>query len=89
MSYNEELPDSYVKAYHEIMNNKNQQLLVMAVDSEIVGCLEMTFIPSLTRQGGLRVNVEGVRIKPEFRSKGLGKQFFEYVKWRDVRIEQI
>lgn len=80
ISGQDELPDCYVTAYHEIMNHKNQQLLVMELNSEIVGCLELTFIQSLTRNGGLRANVEGVRIKSESRGKGLGKQFFNYIK---------
>lgn len=75
-----EVAECYLNAYNAMLENSYQRLIVMEIGSEIVGVLELTFIPSLTRQGSLRANVEGVRVKSNWRGQGLGKKLFEYVK---------
>jgi GNAT superfamily N-acetyltransferase len=44
----------------------------------VVGVLQLTFIPYLTYQGGWRALIEGVRIAPDLRSRGLGRILFEW-----------
>lgn len=50
----------------------------MVVDAEIVGTLQLTFIPSLTYRGGLRAQIEAVRIKKYSRGMGYGKQLINW-----------
>ena len=45
---------------------------------ELVGSLQLTFIPSLTYQGGWRALIEAVRIDASLRSQGLGRRLFEW-----------
>ena len=40
--------------------------------------LQITYIPYLTYQGGWRALIEGVRIAPGLRSRGLGQMLFEW-----------
>ena len=58
-----ELPHSYVKAFEEIAADPNNELVVVCSGDEIVGTLQLTFIPNLTFQGGRRAQIEGVRVK--------------------------
>lgn len=71
------LPESYYGAFEKINEDKNQELIVVEnYKMEVIGTLQLSFIPYLTHKGGLRAQIEAVRIKKEFRDKGFGKEFF-------------
>ena len=72
------LPKSYYDAYEAIDSDPNNELILATVESQIVGVLQLTFIPYLTYQGGWRALIEGVRIASEFRSKGIGREMFQW-----------
>lgn len=72
------LPQSYYDAFEAIDSDPNNELLVATVDSQITGVLQLTFIPYLTYQGGWRALIEGVRVASEFRSKGIGREMFQW-----------
>ncbi len=73
------LPECYQHAFTAIQRDLNQELLVMLKGEEVIGTLQLTFIPQLVLQGGMRAQVEGVRIKTAYQGRGLGHRFFEYV----------
>ena len=73
------LPMSYVKAFHIITKDANQEITVCELDNEIVGTFQLSYIQYLTYQGGMRVLVEAVRVKNSQRGKGIGRQMFEYI----------
>ena len=61
------------------MQDKNQELVILENDNnDIIGTLQLTFIPYLTYQGGIRAQIEAVRIHNNFRGKGFGKLLFEW-----------
>ena len=72
------LPASYQQAFERIINDKHQELTVVEVDTEIVGTFQLSFIQYLTYQGGIRAQIEAVRVKSTYRNKGIGKAIFEY-----------
>lgn len=72
------LPQNYLDAFDAIDQDPNNELVVAALDSQIVGLLQLTFIPSLTYRGGWRAQIEGVRIAPEHRGKGFGRKLLEW-----------
>lgn len=72
------LPASYRAAFAAIDRDPNQELCVACLDESVVGVLQLTFIPYLTYQGGWRALIEGVRIAPGLRSRGLGRIVFEW-----------
>ena len=75
-----EPPDpSYVRAFDAIDQDPNQKLLVLDHDGEVIGTLQLTFVPGLSHLGGLRLQVEAVRIDQRFRDRGLGRLIFEWV----------
>ena len=48
------LPKSYYDAFQNIFQDKNQELIVLEkFNKEIIGTLQLTFIPYLTYRGGL------------------------------------
>lgn len=72
------LPDSYVQAFRAIDADANNELVVACQDTEVVGVLQLTFIPYLTYQGGWRALIEGVRVDSRARSRGLGRALLEW-----------
>jgi len=72
------LPDDYFRAFTAICEDPNNELVVAEHEGEIVGMLQITFIPYLTYQGGWRALVEGVRINRQRRGQGLGRRMFEW-----------
>jgi GNAT superfamily N-acetyltransferase len=50
----------------------------------IIGTLQLSFIQYLTYQGGLRAQIESVRIQKEFRGKGFGKKIFKWAINRSI-----
>jgi len=76
--YQESLPDSYYAAFGQITNDSNHQLMVAESNGRVVGTLHLMFLPSISFQGGLRAQVESVRVDKEIRNAGIGS---EMIKW--------
>lgn len=84
--YQNPLPQLYYDAFEEIDLDKNQELIVIEnTNQEIIGTLQLSFIPYLTYQGGIRAQIEAVRIRKDQRGKGYGEQFF---KWAIERAKE-
>ena len=74
------LPNEYIDAFNKINSDDNQELIVVENEkSEIVGTLQLTFIQYLTYRGGIRAQIEAVRIRKDQRGFGLGKKMLEWV----------
>ena len=76
--FEDPLPDLYFRAFENIINDSNQELIVIEDKNEIIGTLQLSFIQYLTYQGGIRVQIEAVRIRKDRRGKGIGKILFEW-----------
>lgn len=68
----------YLAAFDAIARDENQFLLVVEEAGEIVGSLQLTFIPGIARLGMWRGQIEGVRIKTSKRGSGLGHKMFDW-----------
>ena len=78
-AFQDPLPSQYKEAFKRINADENQELIVVENnDSEIIGTLQLTFIQYLTYQGGIRAQIEAVRIRKDKRGKGIGKKMFEW-----------
>ncbi len=69
---------SYIDAFHSIEIDPNNELIVVECNGELVGMLQLTFIPYLTHTGSWRCLIEGVRISKNYRGKGLGTEFISW-----------
>jgi len=69
----------YAAAFAAIEADPNQLLAVAVDDGEqIVGCLQLSFIPGLSRTGMWRGQIESVRIAASQRGSGLGSRMIEW-----------
>ncbi len=68
----------YVEAFAAIDADPNQLLAVADDDGTIAGCLQLTFLPGLSRTGMWRGQIESVRVGQDYRGEGLGRLFFEW-----------
>lgn len=73
------LNQSYSDSFRSIDADPNNELMIVESNGEIIGMLQLTFIPYLTHIGSWRCLVENVRIAKAYRGKGLGTDFFQWV----------
>ncbi|WP_395374518.1 GNAT family N-acetyltransferase [Marinicella sp. W31] len=76
---------AYKKAFAEINDDPNNELIVVEQSKEIIGMLQLTFIPYLNRLGSRRCLIEGVRIKSSHRGQGIGH---DILSWAIERAKQ-
>ena len=74
----EPLADCYIRAFDAMADDPNQLLAVADEDGAVVGTLQLTFIPGLSRRGSWRGQIEAVRIAHGHRGQGLGERFFRW-----------
>ena len=78
-NYQIPLPAEYLVAFEHIDSDQNQELIVVENEhSEIIGTLQLSFIQYLTYRGGIRSQIEAVRIRKDKRGLGIGKIIFEW-----------
>ena len=70
--------EAYRTAFEAILADQNQLLAVVEREGEIIGCLQISFIPGLSRLGLWRGQIESVRIASSMRGSGLGRTLFEW-----------
>ena len=77
--YEEPLPSFYYAAFDLIQKDPNQELMVLEdQNAQIMGTLQLSFLQYLTYQGGIRAQIEQVRVHEKYRGQGLGKFLFEW-----------
>ncbi len=72
------LNHAYLDAFHSIEVDLNNELVIVESSDQLVGMLQLTFIPYLTHTGSWRCMIEGVRIAKPYRGKGCGTIFIEW-----------
>src|SRR3954451_23416928 len=76
-----ESPDDltpYLTALERLSNDPNQHLVVAVREGRVVGTLQLTVIPGLSRKGSTRSVIEGVRVHGDERGGGLGTRLIEW-----------
>ncbi len=69
-NYQDPLPTVYYDAFAVIDKDPNQELIVVEDESaKIIGTLQLSYIQYLTYQGGIRAQIEAVRIREDLRGK--------------------
>jgi len=74
--YAEPLPEAYRLAFAEVEAQKGNEILVAEIEGRVVGCLQLTLIPGLTRLGMSRAQIEGVRVDEARRGERIGERLF-------------
>ncbi|MFC1443471.1 GNAT family N-acetyltransferase [Streptacidiphilus sp. N1-10] len=84
-----ETPDDltpYLAAFDQLAADPNQHLLVAERGGEVVGTLQLTVIPGLSRAGATRTVIEAVRVRSTERGLGLGTRLMEHAVEESRRL---
>lgn len=68
----------YQSACERLQRDPNQLLVVAESEGRVVGTLQLTIIPGLSRKGSTRSIIEGVRVHSSQRGHGLGARLIEW-----------
>ena len=69
---------AYAEAFRAIETDPNQLLAVVEDEDGVAGCLQISFIPGLSRRGMWRGQIVSVRIASRLRGAGLGREMLEW-----------
>lgn len=69
---------AYQTAFAEIEADANQFLCVVEDGGQIVGMLQLSFIPGLSRGGSKRGQIESARVARHRRDEGIGRAMFDW-----------
>ncbi len=72
------LPATYLRAFAIIAADPHQELTVVELDGLIVSTFQLSFIQYLTYRGGIRAQIEAVRVKADYRGQGIGNAVFQF-----------
>ncbi|MFJ8541693.1 GNAT family N-acetyltransferase [Streptomyces sp. NPDC093586] len=76
-----ESPDDlspYLAAFERLSTDPHQHLVVAVREDRVVGTLQLTVVPGLSRRGATRSIIEGVRVHADERGSGLGTRLIEW-----------
>ncbi|MFD0304601.1 GNAT family N-acetyltransferase [Streptomyces sp. NPDC127119] len=76
-----ESPDDltpYLAALERLSKDPNQHVVVAVREGRVVGTLQLTIVPGLSRKGATRSIIEAVRVHADERGSGLGTRFIEW-----------
>ncbi|MEV5913018.1 GNAT family N-acetyltransferase [Streptomyces sp. WAC 01325] len=68
----------YLAAFERLTRDPNQHLVVAVREGRVIGTLQLTVIPGLSRRGATRSIIEAVRIHADERGSGLGTRLIEW-----------
>jgi GNAT superfamily N-acetyltransferase len=69
--------EDYSRAFAEVLGHPDNELIVVTLGTEIVGTLQLTFIPGLGIRR--RALVESVRVREDVRNLRIGTRLIEWV----------
>ncbi|MFE3582554.1 GNAT family N-acetyltransferase [Streptomyces vinaceus] len=76
-----ESPDDltpYLAAFKRLADDPHQRVVVAVRENRVVGTLQLTIVPGLSRKGATRSVIEGVRVHADERGSGLGTRFVQW-----------
>ncbi|MFC4105350.1 GNAT family N-acetyltransferase [Micromonospora zhanjiangensis] len=73
-----EVDEAYERAFRAITDDPRNHEIVADDDGEVVGCMQLTYIPGLGRHGAERALIEAVRVRADRRGAGLGRDMMEW-----------
>ncbi|MGY1729741.1 GNAT family N-acetyltransferase [Geodermatophilus sp. SYSU D01062] len=71
-------PVPYERAFAAVAADPAHLLVVAEDAGAVVGTLQLSFVPGLSRGGALRAQVEGVRVAAAARGRGLGEAMLRW-----------
>ncbi|WP_159712506.1 GNAT family N-acetyltransferase [Geminicoccus flavidas] len=68
-----DVPDAYLRAFRAMACQEGNRMVVAVAGGEVVGCMQVTIIHGLSRQGASRAQVEAVRVRRDRRRQDIGQ----------------
>ena len=91
--YEDPLPESYYRAFEQIDRDANHKLIVAELSGTVIGTLQLMFLPSISFQGGLRAQVESVRVDKMYQGQRIGSVMMQWTieraKERGAHVVQL
>lgn len=72
------LDERYYKAFEAINSTPLEKLIVAELAGEIIGTMQISFLPGLSRMGMMRAQVEAVRVRLGYRDRGFGTAMIDH-----------
>ncbi len=72
------LDPRYEMAFADIDSDPNQRLIVAERDGEVIGTMQLSYLPGIAFRGAWRGQIEAVRIASSVRGQGLGGEMIEW-----------
>jgi GNAT superfamily N-acetyltransferase len=69
-------------AFDAIEADPNNELVVAELDGAVVGVMQLTYVPGLSRHGATRLLVEAVRVDAALRGRGIGRSMMLWAQDR-------
>ena len=69
---------AYMSAFEAIDGDPAHILIVAEAAGQVVGTMQLSFLPGLARRGALRAQIEAVRVAASLRGSGLGGAMVEW-----------
>ena len=69
---------AHVDAFDALQRDPNQLMAVAVSGGAVVGCVQISFIPGLSRLGMWRGQIESVRVASRVRGEGIGRRLLEW-----------
>jgi len=73
---------AYLRAFDDMVAQGGNELLVAeragSTAKEVIGCLQLTLIPGLSRHAVKRGLIEGVRVAAQYRGLGIGERLIRH-----------
>ncbi|WP_402469176.1 GNAT family N-acetyltransferase [Isoptericola aurantiacus] len=73
---------AHVAGFEAIEASPNDELVLAVLDDEVVGVMQLTFVPGVSRNGATRLLVEAVRVDARRRGRGIGRALMEHAHAR-------
>jgi len=70
------LPQAYRDAFDSIQAQTGNEIILAVDGTEVIGCLQFTVVPGLSRLGAKRGQIEGVRVDRRYRGRRVGEILF-------------
>ena len=72
------ISQAQIEAFETIAAHPDNEVIVATLGGEVIATMQLTFIPGLSFNGAWRAQVEGVRVRHDLRSLGIGARLMEW-----------
>ena len=73
---------AHVAGFEAVSASPDNELVVAEAGGEVIGVMQLTFIPGISRNGASRLLVEAVRVDKAQRGQGIGRLMMEHAHER-------